>query len=794
MFLGLILGLGPLMAVAQQSDDLRAVDLVTLQQQATAGDVGAQMELSDRYYKGRGVPIDGMQALTWMRKAAAKGDVKAEQKLGQMMLGGGLVLVNYKEAAVWFRKAAEQGDTRVQVYLARMLANGDWVCMDFTEAASWLRKAADQGDREAISHLADAYEFGKGVSRDLAEARKWYQKAADLGDKLARQSVALLDEKASTPSGFQSAPIPPTPEAGSTCIFSDRSLFQLALRGDPAAKEQLARYPNHIDVPTRKRAELGDPFAEYDMGAYYEALKDYDQAIFWYTQASRYRSRESGAGPADIALVGIAVLRYKPNDPDDSTEASFDSAASVTAMNSTSQYDFRTLSAARILDLLENAASLKVNPAGTRFPSKDRRAGEWFKGCNGVRSNDDYVQDKQGENACFQVFTNFGSAALGDPSNPADMQYIMTALVRGCGLYAPSTDKAFEGRTCGLLGAVLYGIGNAAAAKAVWELAPGCYSQDERAGTPMNGCVRAMTGRDANLLSDLNLKPYQNLIGVFKFQPRRLARLMWRSCSTIHDRESCEFLSSYGATVDMAAVTAVENERHEGIQEFRARNAAELDRARAASEDRRNAVLGALQTMGGADPNAILNAGNQQAAAIRAIGDASAARQWQDAQMRLGSQRATVPPTSQGSNVVAGPATASQGSVQVVTSSTGAKSNVSNSNSSVASGAIQYSTPLATSCVRQFFDPNTYNWLSFENNCGQAIYINYIPHRPGGWAMGGGMHLAPGNHNNTGLSSDEINQTGGFDLYVCPTDSVPVDLNGNVLNANVSEYRCKPQA
>jgi hypothetical protein len=59
--------------------------------------------------------------------------------------------------------------------------------------------------------------------------------------------------------------------------------------------------------------------------------------------------------------------------------------------------------------------------------------------------------------------------------------------------------------------------------------------------------------------------------------------------------------------------------------------------------------------------------------------------------------------------------------------------------------------------------------------------------------MGGGMHLAPGNHNNTGLSSADINQTGGFDLYVCPTDSVPVALSGNVLNANVSEYRCKPQ-
>jgi hypothetical protein len=95
-----------------------------------------------------------------------------------------------------------------------------------------------------------------------------------------------------------------------------------------------------------------------------------------------------------------------------------------------------------------------------------------------------------------------------------------------------------------------------------------------------------------NLLSDLSLKPYQDLIGVFKFQPKRLVRIMWISCSTIHDRESCEFLSSNGATVDMPAVAAVENARHEGIQEFRERNAAELERARADSENGRNAFFG----------------------------------------------------------------------------------------------------------------------------------------------------------------------------------------------------------
>jgi hypothetical protein len=276
-------------------------------------------------------------------------------------------------------------------------------------------------------------------------------------------------------------------------------------------------------------------------------------------------------------------------------------------------------------------------------------------------------------------------------------------------------------------------------------------------------------------------------------------RMARRSCDTVHTREACELLARHGQSVDMAAVARADAEYHEARQESHAR-AVQEDADRAVAVAQRNAALSAFQSLASSDPNSLVNAGNQQAAAIRAIGDANAARQQQDAQMRLASQRLPLQPTGQGTNIVAGPATTYTSLQPVATSSQGTQSSVNNSvagaglpNSPVGSSAIEYSTPLATSCVRQFWDPNNYNWLSFENNCGQAIYVNYIPHRPGGWAMGGGMHLAPGNHNNTGLSSAEINQTGGFDLYVCPTDSVPVDLRGNVFNVNVAQYRCKPQ-
>src|SRR5204862_1540055 len=85
-----------------------------------------------------------------------------------------------------------------------------------------------------------------------------------------------------------------------------------------------------------------------------------------------------------------------------------------------------------------------------------------------------------------------------------------------------------------------------------------------------------------------------------------------------------------GESVDMAAVAQAENERHEAIQENRESNAAAVQQARADAQARRNALFSALRSMpGGSDPNAVLNAGNQQAAAMRSIGDANAARQRQ---------------------------------------------------------------------------------------------------------------------------------------------------------------------
>ena len=104
----------------------------------------------------------------------------------------------------------------------------------------------------------------------------------------------------------------------------------------------------------------------------------------------------------------------------------------------------------------------------------------------------------------------------------------------------------------------------------------------------------------------------------------------------------------------------------------------------------------------------------------------------------------------------------------------------------------QYAPPIDASSVRQFYDPQTYNWLSFENTSSEGISITFIPKIPG---HGGSlMELRPGSHGNTGRSAKEVEATGGFELYVCPLGYIPVDANNRYVNkTNTTDFKCKRQ-
>ncbi len=116
---------------------------------AREGDVRAQSNLGYLYEKGKGVPQDHVEAVSWYRKAADNGDAKAQFNLAIMYINGEGVFRNYRQAATWFRKAADQGHTKAQYSLGSMASTGRGILTDVVGAYKWFTLASRSGDKSA---------------------------------------------------------------------------------------------------------------------------------------------------------------------------------------------------------------------------------------------------------------------------------------------------------------------------------------------------------------------------------------------------------------------------------------------------------------------------------------------------------------------------------------------------------------------------------------------------------------------------------------------------------------------
>jgi hypothetical protein len=101
--------------------------------------------------------------------------------------------------------------------------------------------------------------------------------------------------------------------------------------------------------------------------------------------------------------------------------------------------------------------------------------------------------------------------------------------------------------------------------------------------------------------------------------------------------------------------------------------------------------------------------------------------------------------------------------------------------------AQQY-TSTANQCLREYYNPNNYNWLTYENTCDQALYVVLVTNSGGSWAL----DFSPGSNSGPGLSANEVRAAGGIHAYACPAGYVPVDPNDNLIRSRpYSQYRCK---
>lgn len=168
---------------------------------AEAGNVNAQLSLSDIYFEGRGLKKNlekaeywtlkaqelggGVQTdrlykihnsiryghaddnISWVVNCAERGIVDAQSRLGYYYSG--------EKSVYWFEKAAEQGDCDAQSQLGQYYRN-----IDTEKSIFWLTKAAEQGDRDAPYLIWFIYK-GTGEVKNLEEGVRWLTKAAENG-------------------------------------------------------------------------------------------------------------------------------------------------------------------------------------------------------------------------------------------------------------------------------------------------------------------------------------------------------------------------------------------------------------------------------------------------------------------------------------------------------------------------------------------------------------------------------------------------------------------------------------
>ena len=100
----------------------------------------------------------------------------------------------------------------------------------------------------------------------------------------------------------------------------------------------------------------------------------------------------------------------------------------------------------------------------------------------------------------------------------------------------------------------------------------------------------------------------------------------------------------------------------------------------------------------------------------------------------------------------------------------------------------QYVLPVPQ-CVREFYDPKLYNWISYENTCTDEIHVALVgiskPHS-------GALDIRPGGHASPGMTANEVKAVGGLRTYACPANYYAVDTDDKTLiNAVVDHYKCK---
>ncbi|HXY89984.1 MAG TPA: hypothetical protein VEH75_05125 [Xanthobacteraceae bacterium] len=158
------------------------IGTAALRTAAMAADPVAAYEIGSRWFEGRGVQTNTIEARRWFEIALAGGSMPAAYRLGNIHEKGYGTAKNSAEARRYYAIAAEAGHAKAMHNLAVLYSEGIDGKPDYKTAARWFRMAAERNVRDSQYNLGVLYARGFGVDPNMAESYRWFALAANQGD------------------------------------------------------------------------------------------------------------------------------------------------------------------------------------------------------------------------------------------------------------------------------------------------------------------------------------------------------------------------------------------------------------------------------------------------------------------------------------------------------------------------------------------------------------------------------------------------------------------------------------
>ena len=136
-------------------------------------------------------------------KCSEMGNVKCSSALGQLYDQGRGVPLDRVRALSYLKRGAEAGNRGAQYTFGIYYEEGEVIPRDLKKALEWYMKSAEQGYPEGERHIGFAYEFADlTLPHNRPKAIEWLSKAAAQGDGESAELVRVL-RSPNTPAQFR---------------------------------------------------------------------------------------------------------------------------------------------------------------------------------------------------------------------------------------------------------------------------------------------------------------------------------------------------------------------------------------------------------------------------------------------------------------------------------------------------------------------------------------------------------------------------------------------------------------